>query len=94
MTTLDTVAGIASEAITVLSPVISVLLPGAGVGITIAGKLIQGFIDNEPTAVALYNQIISGTPVTDAQLQAYIDKYHYDDDKLNADLEAAKARVP
>jgi hypothetical protein len=91
--TLDNVASVASQAITVLEPIVSVLVPGAGPAITIAGKIIQGFLDNEPTAVALYNQIVSGTPVTADQLQAYVDKYHADDDKLNADLEAAKARA-
>ncbi len=92
-TTLDNIASIASQTITVLTPVISLLAPGVGPGIAIAGKIIQGFIDNEPTAVALYKQVLDGTPVTADQLQSYIDKYHSDDDKLNADLEAARARA-
>jgi hypothetical protein len=93
VTTLDTVASVASQAITVLAPIVSVLVPGAGVGIIIGAKIIQGLLDNEPTALALYNQIVSGTPVTPDQLTEYIGKYHADDGKLNVDLEAARARA-
>lgn len=90
----DAIASTASEALTLLTPVIEAAVPGAAAGIAIATKIANGVIDAEPTAVALYNQIKSGTPPTQDQVKALNDAYEASwkalHDDLTAQIAAAK----
>jgi len=81
-------------AIAPLVPVAEVAFPGGAAAISIGEKIVQGVIAAEPTAVALYNQIVGGTPPTAAQLQAFEDGYEADYLTLKADIAKQLAALP
>ena len=90
-TTLDTIVADANAVVNALSPylpALTALVPGAGAGISIGVKIIQGALALEPKAQALVQQVMAGTPLTADQVNAYISTYDADDDQLNADLAA------
>ena len=83
----DEVATIANDAVKFLGPIAAAAVPGSAAAIAIATQIIQGVVAAEPAAIALYNQITSGTDVTPDQLQAYI----ADNEASYAELQAAIA---
>lgn len=91
--TTDNILSAVGSAVNALAPFVGALLPEAAAGIAIGSKIIQGVIALEPTAVSLYNRIISGAQVSISELQSYVDTYHADDDKLAADIAAALAKT-
>lgn len=68
--------------------------PAIAPAISLGSKILAGVADAEPTAVALFNSITSGTPPTAAQLQAYATAYETAYQQLNADINAALAALP
>ncbi len=80
-----------SAMITTVSPVIYVADPAAGAIITLGSKILSGLVAAEPEAVALVNQIMSGTPPTPAQLAAYAASYEAAYQQLNDDIAAKLA---
>lgn len=90
----DAIASTASEAVTLLTPIIEAAVPGSAAAIAIATKIANGVIDAEPTAVALYAQIKSGTPPTVDQIKALNDAYEASYQALHADLAAQIAALP
>lgn len=84
----------AFQIVTELVPFIEYEVPGAAPAFAIAAKIIQGVIDAEPAALALYDQIKNGTVPTSAQLQQYAldaeDAYA----KLRSDILAKLAALP
>lgn len=75
-------------------PAIDMVAPGAGSALHIAESIFQGAIAGAPTAIALVNQITSGTPATPAQLQQYSADYEASYQKLKADIAAKLAALP
>lgn len=94
--TLDwaTIAADAGKVVAALAPIAESALPGASAAIALGAKIVQGVMDAEPTAVALFNQIKSGTPPTPEQLQQYASDYETAYQKLNADIAAQLAALP
>ena len=84
--TLDSVVSTVSTIVNLAAPVAS-LIPGASIAIAI----LKGVLAEEPNAVALYNQITSGTPPTAAQLATYASNDDAAYTQLNADITAALA---
>lgn len=93
MTTLEQISSVLSLVLTSLAPVVSAAAPASAVAIGIGLKIINGVLAAEPAAVALYKQITSGTPVTAAQLQQYIDENDAANAKTDADIDAALAAL-
>ena len=60
----------------------------AGATIAVLSKVLTGVAALEPTAVALWNQISSGTPATAAQLQIDETDAHAALAQLDTDIEA------
>lgn len=83
-----------STVLSVLSPIVQAAAPGAAVAVAIGQKIIAGVLAAEPTAVALYNQIMGGTPPSAAQLQQFIDENDAANMKTDADIDAALALLP
>ena len=77
-----------------IATAVAPFVPGASAAVLLTGQIVQGVLDAEPAAVALYNQLVSGAPVTAAELAAYQTGYAAADDKLKADIEAALAKLP
>lgn len=92
--TFDSISSVLSTVLSVLGPIASAALPGAGVAIGIGSKIIAGVLAAEPTAVALFNQIKNGTPATQAQLQQFIDENDAANAKTDADIDAALSLLP
>lgn len=88
------VADQATAAISAMAPLIDTLIPGASEGILLAERLAQGVIVAEPTAVALFNQVIGGTPISAAQMQTYSQNFDTGDDKLRDDIQARIDALP
>ena len=93
-TNWESIAQTASNVVSALAPFVGMAVPGASEAISIGQKIIQGVIASEPTAVALYTQITSGTPATPDQLQQYAAEYEASYQKLNADILAKLAALP
>lgn len=91
---INSIISVLSTVISALAPVVSAAAPGASVAIAIGQKIITGVLAAEPTAVALYNQIMGGTPPTQAQLQQFIDDNDAANLKTDADIDAALALLP
>ena len=86
-----TVAAIVADvnaAVGVLSPIIDIADPAAGATITVLSKVLTGVASLEPTAMALWNQIASGTPATAEQLGIDETAAHAALAQLDADIEA------
>lgn len=88
------IASKVSAAVDALAPLAEALVPEAAAAVEIGQKIIQGVIDEEPTAIALYNQIVSGTPPSAAQLQQFSSDYEDSYQKLAADIKAKIAALP
>ena len=95
MTTLDdTLSEISSSVtavVTALSPVVEMAFPAASAAVSIGQKIIQGVLSAEPMAIALYKQIIGGTPATPEQLSEFAASYEAAYQQLNADINAKLA---
>ncbi len=76
--TATSVSAFVKAAMPVIDAAVSIAAPEAAVAVSIGEKIIQGVIAEEPTAMALYEQIAGGVPVTKDQVA-----------KLEADYEAA-----
>lgn len=74
--------------VNILAPFAETLVPEAAPAIAIINKIIQGAMAAEPTALALVQQIQSGTPPSQTQLAQYYAAYQADDNALKADIEA------
>lgn len=94
MSTFDDIAGTVSQVVTALAPIAEAVVPEAAVAISLGQKIIQGVIAAEPKAVALFEQIKSGTVPTGDQLQQYAADYEAAYQKLNADINAKLAVTP
>ncbi len=90
----DAVANVAGEVVKLLEPIAAAAVPGAAEAIAIGTKIVQGVIAAEPTAVALYEQIKSGTPPTPAQLQQFEADYEDAYQTLRRDIAARLAALP
>ena len=94
----NTIASDVSKFVTAAAPVVdaavAVLAPEAAASVAIGEKIIQGLIAEEPAAVALYNQIVGGTPATAAQVQQINASYEADYQQAKADIAAALAKLP
>jgi len=93
-TTWDTVATVVGDVVTLLTPIAEAALPGAAEAIALGTKIVQGVLSAEPTAVALFNQIKSGTPPTVTQLQQFEADYEASYQQLRADIAAKLAALP
>jgi len=83
----NSIASTVGNVVSALAPIAETAIPAAAPAISIATKIIQGVINEEPTAVALYQQITGGTPATPTQLQQFATAYEASYQKLNADIE-------
>ena len=79
--------------IALVGSAIESLFPTAATAISVATKIVQGVVDAIPTAVALYDQIKSGTPPTADQLTSYQSDYEAAYKTLDADIAAALAKA-
>jgi hypothetical protein len=93
MSTLDTVITDVSKVVKTLAPFIEAAIPTAAPAIAIAVAIIQGVIVAEPIAVALFNQIMAGTPATPAQLAVYISANNLANAQTDADIASALAKI-
>lgn len=93
-TSWETIAGDVVAVVTALAPFASAAFPEAALALGVATKLLQGALALEPEAVALINQIKSGTPPTPAQLQQFDANYEAAYQKLKSDLAAKIAALP
>lgn len=89
----NAIAADVSAFVTAVEPLVGVMAPGASAAIGIGAKIIQGVLAEEPTAMALYDQIVGGTAVTPQQLQQYAADYEASYQKLNADIAAKLAAM-
>lgn len=77
-----------------LEPIVGLAIPGIAPALSIATKIIQGAIDNEPIAVSLLSRINSGEVPTPMELQQYAAGYEASYQKLNASILAKLASTP
>lgn len=75
------------KGVDVLAPVIAAAMPEAAAIAAIINKIVDGLAAAEPAAIALYEQIKSGTPPTTTQLAAYYATYQADDDALKVAIQ-------
>ena len=90
----DTIAQDVAAGVNAIAPFAETLAPETAPAIAIINKIIAGAIAAEPTAVALVQQIQSGTVPTQTQLAQYYANYQADDDALNADIKEHLAGLP
>lgn len=88
---LATLGADVSAVVTALAPMVEAADPEIAAAVVIGQKIVQGAIALEPTAVALYNSIKSGTPPTTAQLTAFNNAYEAAYQQLNTDINAKLA---
>ena len=93
-TNWDNVASITGDVVKYLAPIVEAAVPGSSIAINIGEAILQGAISAEPAAVALYDQITSGTPVTADQLKAYITDNDAANQELQDAIAAARAKLP
>jgi hypothetical protein len=86
--TVSTVLADVNAGIAVLAPVIALADPAAAETVKVFSTVLAGVAALEPTAIALVNQIASGTPATEAQLLAAETACHAALAQLDATLEA------
>lgn len=91
---LSQVSAIVTAAEPIVNAGVAAFAPEASAGLSIAEKLLQGVAAGAPTAVALVSQITSGTPLTQAQVQAFEAEYATDYAQTKADITAALAALP
>lgn len=77
--------------VSLVAPIVEIAAPGSSAAISVGSKILQGVLAAEPSAVALYDQIKSGAPVSEDDLKNY--EADYDDayQQLNADIAAKLA---
>lgn len=91
---INNILSVLSTVVSALAPVAEAAAPGAAIAVAIGQKIISGVLAAEPTAVALYKQIMGGTPPTAAELQQFIDDNDAANLKTDADIDAALALLP
>jgi hypothetical protein len=84
----------AAPLLPVAEDVVQVAFPGAGAALSLGEKILQGVVAAEPSAVALYKQVTSGTPPTPAQLAQYASDYEASYQQLKADIATQIAALP
>lgn len=88
---VDEIAVAVSAVVSTLAPIAETAFPEAAAALAIGTKIVQGVLAAEPTAVALYKQIMGGTVATPAQLNDFAAAYEASYQKLNADIAAKMA---
>ena len=84
-------AAIAVDLLPVAETVAGVLLPGSGQTVALILKIAQGVLGKVPEAIALYDQIQSGTVPTQAELDAYAAGENSSYARLMADIAAKRS---
>lgn len=101
---LQSVTAFVNNAVAKMKPVLDVLepvveegvkiyAPEAAAGLDLTEKLLNGFVNGAPKAVAIVNGIADGTPATDEQLQDFAATYQADYTASKAKLAAAMKRL-
>ena len=85
---LQKVAEKAASIVDMLAPVAETLDPALAPALTIAQKVVHGVIAGVPEAIALYNQIKSGSQPTPEQLIQFEADYEDAYQQLQADIRA------
>lgn len=80
-----------AKAVMALAPLVAAADPALAPAIALGEKIAQGALAGESTAVALYKQIVEGTPPSPAQLQAIEANYDAAYIALKADIAAKLA---
>lgn len=83
-----------SDLVMAVEPIIAIAAPAVAPALHIAEKLFQGVLAAEPTAVALYNRMISGEVPTSDELQKFSAEYEDAYKTLKADIAAKLASAP
>lgn len=78
--------------VSLVAPIIEIAAPGSSAAIGIGSKILQGVLAAEPSAVALYDQIKSGAPVSEDDLHKFAADYEDAYQQLNADIAAQIAK--
>lgn len=93
----DQITKAVSDFVTAAAPIVNAgvaaFAPEAAAGVSIAEKLIQGVLDEEPAAKALYDQVVGGTPLTAEQVKAFEADYESAYQKTKADIAAKLAAL-
>lgn len=89
---LSSIAQAVAEILQALAPFLSSGNTNLPPIIAIAMQIIQGVIALEPAAIALWEQIMGGTPPTPAQLAQFISTNETANAKTDSDIAAALAR--
>lgn len=89
----ETVSQLVSAAAPVIEAGATAFAPEASAAIGITEKVLIGVLAEVPQAVALYNQIVNGTPPTPEQLAQFEASYEADYQKTKADIAAALAKL-
>lgn len=87
-TTAEAVASGIAEAAPVVETIVEAMFPGVGGAAVLALKIAAGVAAKAPEAVSLYEQFQSGTPPTQAELDAYAAAETGSYNKLMADIAA------
>lgn len=82
----SSVTSIVSQGVNVLAPLVEAADPALGVSVGIISKVVAGVAAAEPSAVALYNRLTSGQPVTPEELKQFASDYEAAYQQLNADI--------
>ena len=77
--------------ITAIAPIIDLADPALGTVLSAVSQIAVGVAAAEPTAVSLYNQIISGTTPTADEMATYIAANEASFAQLQADISTALA---
>ena len=79
--------------IALIGTAIAAVFPAEATAIGVATKIVQGMLEGVPAALELYDNITSGKTVTAADLASYVSDYETAYQKLNADADAALAKL-
>lgn len=88
----DKLGAIVSQVVNAVGPVAgaltNTLAPEIAPALSMGLKIVQGLLQEEPAAIALYHQITGGTPPTEDQLKQFADTYQASWEQLDADIHA------
>lgn len=91
---LEAIATETANVVSALAPFIEAADPALALPISIGQKIAQAALAGAPAAIALYNQVKTGTPLTAAQLAQFETDYQADWAQLDADIKAKIAALP